>query len=113
MSDLWRERLRNAVDRTGKKHAFIAEEAGIDPTTLSRILTGKMRNPGFLSVVRIAHAAGESIGWILGEYGYTISEEERDRLRDAAAALIDVTSVGRVARGSAHMKEKRTEGGRE
>jgi|ERR1051325_3733746 transcriptional regulator with XRE-family HTH domain len=96
--DDWRERLREAIVRSGKKQSAVAWEAGIDPCTLSRILTATMPNPSFRNVVRVTHAAGETVGWILGEYGYSISEEERKKLRDAAATIIEVTSAGHLLR---------------
>jgi len=86
----WRERLRKAIDRSGRKHSVIARAAGIDPTTLSRILNGDMQ-PGFESVVRIAHAAKESVGWVLREQAYTLSYEQRELLRRAAATIRRVT----------------------
>ena len=110
--DEWRKRLREAIDRTGKKYSAIAWEAGIDPTTLSRLLTGgahkPMCKPSFQTVVNVAHAAGESVGWILGEYGYSISEEERKKLRDAAAIIIEVTAAGRHLRKDAPARKIRT-----
>jgi transcriptional regulator with XRE-family HTH domain len=96
--DEWRTRLREAINRTGKKYCAVAWEAGIDPTTLSRLLTGTMHKPSFQTIVNVTHATGETVGWILGEYGYSISEEERKKLRDAAATIIEVTSAGRVLR---------------
>lgn len=94
----WRERLREAIDRTGRKHSTIAWDAGVDPCTLSNILSGKIKSPSFQNVVRLTHAAGETVGWILGEYGYSVSDDERKHLRDAAATILEVTSAGRVLR---------------
>lgn len=89
--DGWRARLRMAIDHTNKKHSYIAKEAGIDPCTLSRILTGKMRNPSFASIVRVVHVTGESVGWVLGEQAYALSYEQRELLRRAAATILKVT----------------------
>jgi len=97
----WRKRLRAALDRSWMKRSAIARKAGTTQETVSRIVTGSLRTPSFQLVVRITHAAGESVGWILGEYGYSLSEEERGRLRDAAAAIINATSAGRVLRKEA------------
>jgi len=97
----WRKRLREAVDRSWMKREALARKAGTTEETLSRILTGRIPTPGFDLVVRITHAAGESVGWILGEYGYSLSEDERGRLRDAAVIIISVTSAGRVLRKDA------------
>lgn len=86
--ELWRARLREAVNRTGKKHSFIAEEAGIHPCTLSRILTGNLRHPNFQSVVRIAHATGESVGAILREKGFPYTVSERGTLMQSAEIIM-------------------------
>ncbi|HXH92996.1 MAG TPA: helix-turn-helix transcriptional regulator [Thermoanaerobaculia bacterium] len=87
----WRDRLRDAVNRSGKKHSYIAEDAGVTRATLSRILTGKHRNPGVDTIVRIAHAVGESVGWIFGEQGFSLSGEQRAKIQTAAVILIDLT----------------------
>ena len=90
-SEQWRARLREAVDRSWMKHAAIAREAGIAPATLSRILTGRSRRPGFALVVRIARAAGESIGWVLGERGYALSNHQRQRVRETLSILTEIS----------------------
>jgi len=58
----WRERLRDAVNRSGKKHSVIAEDAGITPATLSRVLTSVHEHPRFETIMRITHAAGGAPG---------------------------------------------------
>lgn len=88
----WRSRLREAIRRTGKKHSVIAWEAGIAPETLSRILTGHHPRISFDVVVRVTHATGQTVGWLLRERGYCLSAEERAKLRDAAATIIQVTT---------------------
>jgi hypothetical protein len=92
----WRARLRAAVDRSGRKHAAIARDAGIAPETLSRILTAAHARPAFDTIVRITHAAGESVGWLLGERGHEFSSRELSFLRETAAILHQVTSGDRV-----------------
>jgi transcriptional regulator with XRE-family HTH domain len=66
----WRVQLRSAVERSGRKHAAIAYDAGIAPETLSRVLNASHARPAFGTVVRIAHAAGHSVAWLLGERGF-------------------------------------------
>ena len=83
----WRKRLRNALDRSRWKRSEIARRAGTTPETVSRILTGAAVNPAFELVVRIAHAAGESVGWVLGEPGYELTAKDRDELLDAAKTI--------------------------
>ena len=89
--DDWRERLRDAVNRSGKKHSVIAWEAGVTRATLSRVLTGTHGNPRVDTIVRIAHAAGESVGWIFGEAGFVLSGEQRAKVRTVAGILMDMT----------------------
>lgn len=91
-SEQWRTRLRLAVARSGKKHSVIAFEAGMDPATLSRVLTGAHYHARLETVVKIAHAAGETVGWVLNEPGFRPSAEQRRRLRSAAMAILDLTS---------------------
>ena len=87
----WRERLREAIDRTNRKRWFIAEEAGINPATLSRILNGHMQ-PSFESVVRIAHVAGVTVCSILDETpGAGLTPYERQTLIEAAQIMIRIT----------------------
>lgn len=87
----WRRRLREAINRTGEKHSVIAWAAEITPESLSRILTAEHTHPHFETIVRIAHAAGESVGWLLEERGYTFSAEERAKLREAAVIIRNAT----------------------
>lgn len=93
MPDLadWRDRLRDAINRSGKKHSVIAWEAGVTRATLSRILTGVHGNPRVDTIVRIAHAVGENVGWIFGEPGFVLSGEQRAKVRTVAGILMDMT----------------------
>jgi hypothetical protein len=59
--------------------------------TLSKILTGGHANPRFETVVAIVHAAGENVGWLLGEQEFSLSGEQRDKVREAAVVLMDLT----------------------
>lgn len=86
----WRERLREAIDRSGKKHSVVAWDAGVTRATLSRILTGKSQ-PRFETVMRIAHAVDENVGYLAGEHGFTLSREQRAQVQTAAVILIDLT----------------------
>jgi transcriptional regulator with XRE-family HTH domain len=93
MPDLadWRERLRGAIRKTGRRQNAIAEQAGVSPETLSRILTGGHANPRFETVVAIVHATGETVGWLLSEQGFSLSGEQREKVREAASILADLT----------------------
>ncbi len=87
----WRERLREAIYRSGKKHSMIAEDAGITPATLSRVLTGVHEHPRFETIMRIAHAAGERVGWVCEEEGFSLDNHQRAKVRTVAGILMDMT----------------------
>jgi transcriptional regulator with XRE-family HTH domain len=87
----WRPRLREAIDLSGRKRYLIAEDAGITATTLSRILTGAHAQPRFETILRIARAIDENVGWICGEQGFSLSREQRAKIQTAAVILIDLT----------------------
>jgi len=86
----WRERLRTAIARSGKKQSWIAQEAGIAPETLSRVLTSTLTRPSFDVIIRIAHALNESVGWLLDERGFSLSAEEQKQLREVVRFLDDM-----------------------
>jgi len=99
MNDQWRERLRQAVKNraaiTWTKESVIARQAGIAPETLSRVLNERHGRPSFDTVVRIAHAAKENVGYLIGERALSAYDEAqlllalRD-LRDAADRAIQL-----------------------
>jgi len=90
----WRGRLAEAVKRSGKPHKAIAYAAEITPTTLSRILHGGHQQPYFETIVRIAHATGENVGWLAGEQGFYLSAEQRKKLKTATVILSEITRRG-------------------
>jgi len=83
----WRERLRAAVRASRRKHSAIAADAGVTPVTLSRILNAAEVKPAFETVVRIAHAVNESVGWLLEEPGHDLSAPQKKRLAEALEFL--------------------------
>jgi hypothetical protein len=87
----WRARLREAVRRSGRKHSAIAWEAGIAPETLSRVLNAKHGRPMFETIVRITHASGHTVGWLLDERGFTLAPDQVRELRKAAKIIEDAT----------------------
>jgi transcriptional regulator with XRE-family HTH domain len=97
MPDLadWRERLRGAIRRTGRRQNAIAEQAGVSPETLSKILTGGHANPRFETVVAIVHAAGESVGWLLREPQAPLSGSDLFMMREIVDFLDSHFPAGR------------------
>jgi hypothetical protein len=89
----WRDRLRIAVSRSGRKHAEIARTAGIAPSTMSRILNAHIEKPPFQTVVALMHAAGGRIGWMLQEPGYILSAQQQEQF----AALLATLETERLA----------------
>jgi transcriptional regulator with XRE-family HTH domain len=90
----WRDRLREAIARSGRKHSAIAHDAGIAPETLSRILSAANRHPSFETIVRIAHAVNENVGWLVNERGFSLSTDEEKQLRKVARILNDALAAG-------------------
>lgn len=91
----WRERLRIAIEKSGKKQSAIARDAGVAPETLSRILNSRI-GPTFETVVRITRAVDENVGWLLDERGFSLSTEEQKQLRKVVRFLDD-TLLGSTA----------------
>jgi len=92
----WRARLREAIEKSGKKQSAIAADAGITPTTLSRILTAAHERPTLDTIVRIARALDESVGWILDEPSFYLSADDQRKLHDAVRILdASLRSAGR------------------
>jgi len=77
----WRERLRAAVDASGRTQSAIAAVAGVNQETLSRVLSGIHVHPAFDTVVRITHALGENVGTLLDEPAFLLDAEQRAELR--------------------------------
>ncbi len=93
---IWRTRLREAIEKSGKKQSAIAADAGITPTTLSRILTAAHERPTLDTIVRIARALNESVGWILDEPSFYLSADDQRKLHDAVRILdASLRSAGR------------------
>ena len=92
----WRARLRESIEKSGKKQSAIAADAGITPTTLSRILTAAHERPTLDTIVRIARALNESVGWILDEPSFYLSADDQRKLHDAVRILdASLRSAGR------------------
>lgn len=92
----WRQRLRFAVNASGRKRWEIARDAGIAPETLSRVLNAAHARPEFETVVRIAYAIDEPVGFLLGESEAALRPREKQTL---AAAIRLLTALERRFRG--------------
>ena len=87
----WRVRLRQAIRDSGKKQSAVALEAGMTPESVSRILSAVHARPSFESIAKIARAAGVSLGWIMEEPGFTLTDEQRAKVRTAGVLLLNLT----------------------
>ena len=76
-----RDRLRAAIDASGRRQNAIAESAGVSPEALSRVLSGIHARPAFDTVVRITHALKENVGTLLDEPAFSLDAEQRHELR--------------------------------
>ena len=83
------DRLKAAIAARGMKQSALAAEAGIPPETLSRILTRTTENPGIHTVSKIARVLGESVGALLGERGFEITDADRERAREFVGWLTE------------------------
>jgi transcriptional regulator with XRE-family HTH domain len=88
MNDAWRWRLREAINRTGRKRSDVAWSAGIAPVTLSRVPNGVAKEPSLSTVVSIAHEVGITVGWLLNEPEFRVGERARNQLRNAAHVIL-------------------------
>jgi len=76
-NDFW-GRLEAAVERVGRKSVYLG--ADVSEGSLSRIVNGKIDNPGIWTVKAIADAAGVTLGELLGEVGFSLTAEDREFL---------------------------------
>lgn len=66
-SRLFRERLRQILQRSGQNRSAFAAGVGIDRSALSQLLAGEVtRLPRAETLMRIAAAHGVSLDWLLG-----------------------------------------------
>jgi transcriptional regulator with XRE-family HTH domain len=74
------ERIRELVDAKNLTHSWVAVEAGMTPTTFSRILNGETEDPSFFTILRIALVLNEPISAIAGDAAEVWSNEDLERL---------------------------------
>lgn len=85
------ERLRAAIDRKNKSHAWVAQEVGITAASLSAILTGKTADPSFFTVLAIARTIDEPLSAIVDDPLVYWNAEELARLGDVGEWLVQRT----------------------
>lgn len=105
-------RRRTAQRFIWTKESVIARDAGIAAETLSRVLNERHGRPSFDTIVRIAHAAKENVGYLIGERALSTYDEAQlllalHDLRDAADRAIHLLE-GRVDDDALHPHRART-----
>ncbi|HEV7766689.1 MAG TPA: LexA family transcriptional regulator [Thermoanaerobaculia bacterium] len=86
------KRLREAIDAKNISHAWVAEQVGITPASLSSILTGKTADPRFSVVLGIARAIQEPLSAIVDDPLLFWSAEELAKLGDFGGWLVKRTT---------------------
>ncbi len=67
LSEIFRTRLVELIDRSGASHAEFARKAGIDRSALSQLLSGRAaRLPRAETLANIAESRSVSLDWLLG-----------------------------------------------
>lgn len=84
----WRDRLRHALRQDRRKQSAVARQAGIDPSTLSRMLNGRL-SPRFETMIRLADTLGVPLSWIAGEEvtGFLLNRADLKALREVSDFL--------------------------
>jgi transcriptional regulator with XRE-family HTH domain len=78
MADQWRDRLKQALDASGKSMRAVSLEIGCSTSYLFQVIShGK--EPTIDRIMRLADALGVSLPWLL--YGYEMSHQEEQLLR--------------------------------
>jgi SOS-response transcriptional repressor LexA len=74
-------RLRDLLEQRRMTQSRLAELAGIPNETVNRIVRETTKNPGVLTMSKIANALGVTVGWFLEERGFEFSADDRLELR--------------------------------
>ena len=80
------QRIRKAMDVSGKKQADIVRETGLDKGSISSYLSGKYE-PKQKAIFKLAKALGVSEAWLLG-YDVPMDRSDDQKKNDQLAELI-------------------------
>ena len=81
MVERWRARLRSALRASGMTPAEIAEETALPVARIRHVLSGALKRPPLETIAAIAHAAGTTVGVLLGEAVVPLAPEDVRRIR--------------------------------
>ena len=76
------EAIRVRLAARGWNQAKLSEVSGVNEVVISRIMTGFTGEPELDTIVKIAHAFGETVGAFLGEKGFDLDAADQQYLRD-------------------------------
>lgn len=82
----WRNRLIQAIERSGKSQRAIAQAAGLSPGYLGSILK-EGKDPSLSRILKVIDQTDASLYWVL--YGIEMSKEEQELLRSYARFTSD------------------------
>lgn len=75
------EAIRVRLAARGWNQAKLAEVSGVSEVAISKIMTGATEAPQLDTIIKIAHAFGETVGALLGEKGFDFDSGDQDYLR--------------------------------
>ncbi len=81
MVELWRRRLRSAVQASDRTPREIAEETALPVARIRRVLSGALKRPPLETIAAIAHAVGTTVGVLLGETVVPLAPDDVRRIR--------------------------------
>ncbi|MEM7190973.1 MAG: helix-turn-helix transcriptional regulator, partial [Pseudomonadota bacterium] len=91
-AEIFRNRLRQAMDHSGTNQTALARETGVDRSTWSQALQdGETRLPGAQQVAEAATALSVSADWLLG------LTDRPERPGDLVAAAVHVADAERAS----------------
>lgn len=91
------ERVASMLDRRGLTQGELSESAGIDPSILSRLLSGKRSSASAQTIARMARTLQVSSGWLAtgeGDADRAEGGETQDRFPERAKALRAARELG-------------------
>lgn len=91
-SDVFRQRLQQAMDRAGLSRSALARQTGVDRSTVGQLLSGEApRLPNAQLAADAAEALGVSADWLLG------LTERPERPGDLISAAVRMTEAERTS----------------
>lgn len=93
MSEILKERIKSRMEALGKNPSSVALEAKLGRSAVRDILSGKAKNPSYMTLHRIADALDCSVNYLTGDQDEIYWQEATDILIDLQARHSDVSGV--------------------